>query len=59
MVCELAGYKGEVEKREGRTVDPTRFIFDTKKSEIMLKFKAEYSFRKGLEDMFKEIKYEK
>jgi UDP-glucose 4-epimerase len=56
IVCELAGYTGEIEKKEGRTVDPSRFVFDTKKSEIMLGYKAEYSFRKGLEDMFKEIK---
>lgn len=59
IVCELAGYKGEVEIKEGRTVDPSRFIFDTKKSEIMLGYRAEFSFRKGLEDMFKEINAKK
>ena len=55
IVCELAGYTGEVEKVEGRTVDPSRFVFDTSKAERMLGFKAGYSFRKGLEDMFEEI----
>jgi UDP-glucose 4-epimerase len=56
IVCELAGYTGEVEIIEGRTVDPSRFVFDTNKSEKMLGFKAEFSFRKGLEDMFTVIK---
>ncbi len=59
IICELSGYKGEVETVEARTVDPSRFIFDTKKAETMLGFKAEYSFRAGLEDMFNEIKNDK
>src|SRR3990167_3575333 len=45
IICELSGYKGEIEKVEQRTVDPSRFIFDTKKTETMLGFKAKYSFR--------------
>jgi UDP-glucose 4-epimerase len=56
IVCELAGYKGEIEVREARTVDPSRFVFDTKKSEIMLGYKAEYNFRNGLKHMFEVIK---
>lgn len=56
LVCELLGYKGEVEKVPGRTVDPSRFVFDTRKAEMMLKFKAEYNLRDGLTDMFKELK---
>ena len=59
IVCKLVGYKGGVEKRTGRTVDPSRFIFDTKKSEIMLGYKAQYSLEKGLQDMFKEIENDK
>lgn len=59
IVCEIAGYKGGVEIREGRTVDPSRFIFDTSKSERMLGYKAQYNFRDGLVDMFKKIEEEK
>jgi UDP-glucose 4-epimerase len=59
IVMKLSGYKGGVEKRVGRTVDPSRFIFDTKKSEIMLGYKAQFSFQKGLENMFKEIENDK
>lgn len=54
IICKFANYKGKIEVKEGRTVDPLRFVFDTKKAERMLKFKAEYSFARGLEDMFKE-----
>ena len=44
---------GKVEKHEGRTVDPSRFVYDVAKAERMLGFKYEYSYEKGLEDMFK------
>lgn len=53
IICEYAGYKGEVEVEKGREVDPQRFVFDVSKAETMLGFKAKYDFRKGLEDMFK------
>lgn len=53
IICKHAGYMGKIEIREQRTVDPQRFVFDTTKAERMLKFKAEYSFAQGLEDMFK------
>lgn len=56
LVCEMAGYKGEINKEEMRTVDPIRFVFSTEKAERMLGFKAEYDFKSGLEDMFKEEK---
>jgi len=52
IICELTGYKGEIEKREIRTVDPERFVYDCSKAEIMLGFKAEFDFKKGLKDMF-------
>ena len=52
MVCKVAGYKGKIEKVEARTVDPERFVYDTSKAERMLGFKAEYTFEKGLKDMF-------
>jgi nucleoside-diphosphate-sugar epimerase len=52
LVCEVAGYEGEIEIKEQRTVDPERFLFDCSKSERMLGFKAEYDFAAGLKDMF-------
>lgn len=51
-VCEVTGWKGEIEVKEGRTVDPERFLFDVSKAERMLGFKAEYDFASGLKDMF-------
>ena len=45
-------FKGKVDKREVRTVDPERFVYDTTKAEVMLGFKAEFDFEKGLHDMF-------
>lgn len=53
-ICKATGWKGKIEKKEQRTVDPDRFVYDCKKAETMLGFKAEYSFAKGLEDMFKK-----
>ena len=54
MVCDIAGFKGKIEKRNARTVDPQRFFYDTTKAEKMLNFKAKYSFKKGLKEMFNE-----
>lgn len=53
-VCNAYGYRGEISVREGRTVDASRFVYDTSKAERMLGFKAEYSFEAGLKDMFKD-----
>lgn len=53
-VCDATGYKGKIEVKEARTVDPERFWFDTSKAERMLGFKAEYTFKQGLEVMFHE-----
>lgn len=58
IVCDVFGYKGDIEKEKGRTVDPSRFWMDTKKAELMLKFKCEYSFERGLEDMKKEMQHD-
>jgi nucleoside-diphosphate-sugar epimerase len=55
IVMDAAGYTGEVEKVEMRTVDPERFAFDCSKAEIMLGFKADYDFQRGMKDMFAEI----
>lgn len=54
LVCEVAGYKGEIEVKEGRTVDPEKFAFDCSKAERMLNFKYEYDFAAGLKDMFND-----
>lgn len=51
MICEQVGYAGGVEEVESRDVDPGRFVYDTKKAEHMLNFKAQYSFAEGLKDM--------
>lgn len=56
IICEFSGWKGDIEIKEARTVDPERFAFDCSKAEIMLGFKAKYNFKDGLEDMFKETK---
>ena len=52
LICDATGYTGEIEIKEARTVDPERFAFDCKKAEVMLGFKADYSFAAGLKDMF-------
>jgi nucleoside-diphosphate-sugar epimerase len=54
IVCDFAGYKGEIETVPGREVDPQRFFYDMRKADVMLNFKPEYTFKEGLEDMFKE-----
>jgi len=46
-------YEGTIEKREQRTVDSERFVFDTSKAKNMLGFEAKYDFMQGLKDMFK------
>jgi len=53
LVCDVAGYKGEIELKEQRTVDPEKFLFDVSKASRMLNFTYEYDFEKGLKDMFK------
>lgn len=54
LICDATGWKGEIEVKEQRTVDPDRFNFDCSKAEVMLGFKAEYDFKRGLADMFNE-----
>lgn len=56
LVCKVAGYKGKIDKKEQRTVDPDRFAFDCSKAERMLGFKAAYTFEEGLKDMFSDLK---
>lgn len=54
IVCKFAGYEGTVDTVQGREVDPQRFFYDMTKAEVMLGFKPEYTFKQGLEDMFKD-----
>lgn len=56
IVCEVSGYKGSIDVQEQRTVDPERFWFDCSKAERLLGFKAQYTFKAGLEDMQAELK---
>lgn len=56
IICKFAGWKGKIEKKNMRTVDPLRFLFDCSKAERMLGFKAQFSFEKGLKDMFSDAK---
>lgn len=52
IICDATGWKGEIEVKDARTVDPERFAFDVSKASVMLGFKAEYNFEAGLKDMF-------
>ena len=58
IVCEFAGYEGDVDVVPQREVDPGRFVFDCTKAEVMLNFKAEFQFRDGLKEMFDDIRKE-
>lgn len=55
LICDATGYKGEIEIKEQRGVDPDRFAFSVKKAEIMLGFKAKWNFKDGLADMFADM----
>lgn len=56
LIKKLTGYKGKIEKKAMRTVDPKRFAFDVKKAERMLNFKPAYTFEMGLKDMLEQMK---
>lgn len=59
IVCKFAGYKGEIEKKPQREVDPGRFVYDMTKAKAMLGFSPAFSFAQGLADMFeKEVKHD-
>ena len=45
-------FNGKIEKKEQRTVDPGRFVYDMTKAKVMLNFTPEFTFEKGLMDMF-------
>lgn len=52
-VCDTLGYKGEIDIRPQRTVDAERFVFDISKAREKLGYEPQFTFKKGLEDMFK------
>ena len=51
MVCDVMGYKGQVQIGKERIVDAKKFVYNTKKAEQKLGFKAIYTFANGLKDM--------
>lgn len=53
-VCEVMGYKGDIQVKPQRGVDPDRFVFDINKAKRMLGYQPQFTFKKGLEDMFKD-----
>lgn len=55
VIMKFAKYKGKVEKREGRTVDPGRFVYNIDKAKNMLGYESEYTFSAGLADMFSSL----
>lgn len=59
IVCEVFGYGGKIQKKEGRTVDPSRFVYDMSKIKSFLNFTPKYNFKAGLEDMKKEMDIKK
>lgn len=52
LICKATGYKGKIEKKEQREVDPGRFVYDCTKASVMLNFTAQFSFEQGLAEMF-------
>jgi UDP-glucose 4-epimerase len=53
LICDILSWKKGIEIAPSRDVDPKRFVYDISKAEIMLGFRARYSFKKGLDDMLK------
>lgn len=56
IICDASGYAGAIQIKPQRGVDPDRFVFDIGKAKRMLGYEPQYSFKEGLEDMFKETK---
>ena len=53
VVCDVFGYKGEIDIKEQRTVDASRFQFDISKSKRMLGWEPQYTFEQGIRAMKK------
>ena len=57
IICDMTGWKGSVDKKDARIVDPERFVYDISKADRILGFKAKFNFYDGLADMFKVLGY--
>lgn len=53
-VCDAAGYTGEIAIKPQRTVDAERFVFNISKAKERLGYAPQFTFKQGLEDMFKQ-----
>lgn len=53
-ICDASGYEGDIELKELRSIDPEHFVYNVDKADRMLNFKAQYDFKTGLQDMFKD-----
>jgi len=54
IVCETMDYDGKIDVKEGRTVDPQRFVYDVSKAKKMLNWEPQYTFDQGIKEMFKQ-----
>jgi nucleoside-diphosphate-sugar epimerase len=54
MICKMAKWKGKIEKKGQREVDPGRFVYDMTKANVMLGFYPKYPFEAGLKEMFND-----
>lgn len=54
IVCKATGWTGGVEVIKSRESDPQRFVYDLTKAKVMLGYKPEYDFEKGIKEMFDE-----
>jgi UDP-glucose 4-epimerase len=59
IICDVAGYVGGIKIKPQRMVDANRFFYDMSKSNQRLGFKADFNFKDGLTDMFKEMQWVK
>lgn len=55
IVCDAFGYTGDIEVREQREVDASRFVYDMTKAKAMLGFVPQYDFKAGMAEMKKEM----
>jgi UDP-glucose 4-epimerase len=55
IVCKVTGWTGGVEQTKSREVDPPRFFYDGTKAETMLNYHPEYTFERGIAEMFADV----
>lgn len=59
IVCDVFGYRGEIDQKEQRTVDASRFVYDISKAKNMLGYEPRYKFRDAIVDIKKKIDAQK